>query len=360
MKNKKVVITGGTGYLAQMLAKRWGHENNVILLTSGREGINNNFNNSLEVAKDSSNLKYCKWDMKAINTQWASELENADLLLNLAGKTVNCRYTEKNKKEVLWSRLNTTTLLGKALEKCIHPPKLWMNMSSATIYSHSTDRPQNEISGKISPLKKDNMPFSFLDRIRFSLKKINRAIKYGTQHNLVKEMENDFSVSVCRKWEESFFKFNTPRTRKLALRTAIVIGNGAVYAACKDLAQKGIGGSQGSGKQKFSWIHEEDFARAIEWLLEQREIEGAINIVAPKVSTNEEWMQLVRKSVGVNWGIHLPTWLLELGAWLRGTETELILKSRWVEPYLLIKSGFKFKYPSLTEAITSISGRNLC
>lgn len=355
MKQKKIIITGGSGYIAQMLAKKWTKDNTVILFTGKHQHPNNNFNKNLLSPHDYPTLRYRSWDIRGTQKDWATDLEGADLVLNLAGKTVNCRYHESNKQEVLSSRIITTNSLGEAIQKSTHPPKLWINMSSATIYTHSMDQAQDEINGQISDLKKDNMPYSFLDRVRFGIKKGIRQLRYGRQHAKVKDLDNDFSVSVCRQWESAFFSHRTAFTRKIAVRTAIVIGDGGVYTACYDLATSGLGGKQGSGKQKFSWIHEEDFARAIEFCVLHPEIEGIINVAAPEVSTNHEWMKLIRKAAGVRWGLSLPEWLLEIGAFFKGTETELILKSRWVVPGLLQKKGFTFLYPQITKAVEAIS-----
>ncbi len=358
MKHKKIVITGGTGYLAQMLARKWGKENSVFLLTSTLRTVNNNFNKKLVSKDDGLNVTYRCWMGNTDDTEWQQDIEGADLVVNLAGKTVNCRYNESNKNTVLSSRIETTNRIGHVVAHSIHPPKLWINMSSATIYAHSMDHPQNEISGRISPLKKDNMPFSFLDQMRFGWKRLKRQLIYGADHAKVRSLNEDFSVAVCRQWESAFFAHRTPFTRKIAARTAIVIGAGGVFTACCALAKAGWGGKQGSGKQKFSWIHEEDFARALEFCVAESDVEGAINFSAPKVSTNEEWMQLIRKSCNINWGLSLPEWILEVGAKLKGTETELLLKSRWVEPALLLKNGFQFRYPEISMAIAAITSEN--
>ena len=358
MKHKKIVITGGTGYLAQMLARKWGRENSVFLLTSTLRTVNNNFNKKLVSKDDGLNIQYRCWTDNAGDAAWKEDIEGADLVLNLAGKTVNCRYNETNKNVVLSSRIDTTNRIGNAIAHSIHPPKLWINMSSATIYAHSMEHPQNEIAGMISPLKKDNMPYSFLDRIRFGLKRFKRQLIYGAGHAKVRSLDEDFSVAVCRQWESAFFAHRTPFTRKIAARTAIVIGEGGVFTACCGLAKAGLGGKLGSGKQKFSWIHEEDFARALEFCVDESNVEGAINFSAPKVSTNEEWMGLIRKSCNVKWGLSLPVWIVEIGAKLKGTETELLLKSRWVEPSLLLKNGFQFRYPEISLAIAAITSEN--
>lgn len=315
MKNKKIVIAGGTGFIGQELVKYFGKENNIVILTRQLTNTTNNRNkyNTLTEA-DLIKTRTVKWDGKNIG-EWASELEGADIIINLAGKTVNSRYTSKNKKEILESRINATKVIGEAIRQCSKPPKLWINASSATIYKNADDKPQDD---------------------------------YTT------EFENDFSVQVCLAWEKAFNEQLTPGTRRIALRLAITLGAGGVLLPYFNLLKFGLGGRQGGGKQMFSWVHIEDVCRTIEWMDSRVEMQGYYNCTSPNPVTNKEFMSLLRKATGHKIGLPAFAWMLKIGAVMIGTETELILKSRWVLPTKLLESGFEFKYPFLKDAFAEI------
>jgi uncharacterized protein len=248
---------------------------------------------------------------------WAAELEGVDLLINLAGKSVNCRYTQKNKQEIFDSRTNATTVLGLAVKQAIRPPKLWINAASATIYRHATDRPQDDETGEIG---------------------------------------SGFSVEVCKLWEKTFFEQRTPFTRKVALRMAIALGNGGVMVPYFNLLKFGLGGRQGSGSQMYSWVHIADVCRMIEWIDAHDDIEGTYNCSSPNPVTNNDFMQTLRKVAGHKIGLPAYTWMLKMGAAIIGTETELLLKSRWVIPSKILATGFQFTYPGLEDAFKEIIG----
>lgn len=298
-KFKKIVLAGGNGYLGQVLAKHYSSLTDDIIVLARKPKPKH------------GNIRTVVWDGKSEGT-WAENLENADLLVNLCGKNVNCRYTSKNQKEIIDSRVGPTRLLNWVIERLENPPKVWINITSATIYRHAEDHAQDEASGEIG---------------------------------------HGFSIDVCRRWEASFFETPTPRTRKVALRMGIVFGNGdGAYPRLMNLVKFGLGGKQGNGQQYVSWIHEQDAALSTQWILTHEDIKGVVNCTAPNPVQNHEMMQKLRKAYGMGFGLPCPTWMLTLGAWLIGTETELILKSRWVVPAILEKSGFKFQYPTIDTA----------
>jgi uncharacterized protein (TIGR01777 family) len=303
MKYKKIILAGGNGYLGRVLANYYKDKANEIVILSRQE------------RDTSGNVRTVVWDGKT-RSKWTAELVNADMLINLCGKNVNCRYTAKNKAEIIASRVLPTELLGMVIQDMFEPPKLWINVTSATIYRHAEDHPQDEETGEIG---------------------------YG------------FSVDVCNAWETAFNKYDTPKTRKITLRMGIVLGrHDSVFPRLLNLVKMGMGGQQGDGMQYVSWVHEHDVARATEWFADHPELNGIFNCTAPDAIKNAELMRVIRKAYGISFGLPAPQWLLEIGAIVIGTETELILKSRWVVPKRLLDSGFKFKYEKAEDAVHDI------
>ncbi|WP_256006292.1 TIGR01777 family oxidoreductase [Pedobacter deserti] len=303
MKYNKIVLAGGSGYLGQVLSKYYRYlAKEVIVL--GRK-----------YKASEGNIRTVLWD--GVNEgEWKNTLNGADLLINLCGKNVNCRYTEENKAEIIYSRVIPTALLGSVIAELEHPPRVWINITSATIYRHAEDCPQDEEAGNIG---------------------------YG------------FSIDVCRQWEETFFNTNTPLTRKIALRMGIVFGRkDGAFPRLLNLVKFGLGGKQGDGQQYVSWVHEQDAAKCTEWLLNREELNGVINCTAPEPIKNSQLMGLIRNAYGVPFGLPAPAWLLEIGAKVIGTETELILKSRWVLPKRLLDSGYSFLFPKAEYAVKDL------
>ncbi len=300
---KKIVITGGNGFLGKTLTKYFAPNCKEIVVIARK------------VVPTSSNITWVEWDGKTLG-EWSKSFEGADAVINLAGKNVDCRYTDKNKKQILESRLNSTNVVGEAIRKCSNRPKVWLNASSATIYVDSRDRLMTEANGVIG---------------------------------------DDFSMTVCKRWEEVFNSFKDLAIRQVALRTSIVLGwEGAALPALATLAKFGLGGKQGDGKQYCSWIHIDDFCRATDWLIQNEKASGPYNITAPAPLPNEEFMKILREALRVPMGVPAPGWLPELGAVIIRTETELVLKSRKVYPKRLLDEGFIFINPDLHVAMNSL------
>ena len=299
---KKLVIAAGTGFLGEVLVNHFQNEfDEIVILTRGK-------------SRTTAKIRFVNWDANSFSG-WENELENADVLINLAGKSVDCRYTDANKNEIRSSRIDSTKILNEAVLHCENPPKHWLNSSTSTIYRHSEDKQMTEENGEVG---------------------------------------NDFSMNVAKAWEKVFFETETPKTLKTALRTSIVLGkNGGAFIPLKKLTQFGLGGKQGNGNQFISWIHQEDFARAIEFII-KNELVGVINVVSPQPIKNKVFMSELRRELKMPFGIPTPEILLKIGAKIIGTEPELVLKSRNVLPQKLNDHGFKFKFETLSEALKNL------
>lgn len=295
----KIIIAGGTGFLGENLKTYFTEKGNQVYILTRKPQHENEI----------------YWDAKTIG-EWKNMLEKADVIINLTGKSVDCRYHDKNKQEIYTSRIDSTKVLQEAVNLCKEKPKVWLNASSATIYVHSEKHLNTEENGVIG---------------------------------------DDFSMNICKSWEEEFFKCKNEETRKVALRTSIVLGNnGGAFPKLKMITKLGLGGKQGRGNQMVSWIHIDDFCNAVDWIIQNKNISGAINVTAPAPISNEMMMYELRKQYKAPFGLNAPVWQLEIASIFMKTETELLLKSRNVYPEKLIKSGFKFSFPTLEETIYNL------
>jgi uncharacterized protein (TIGR01777 family) len=303
----RVVIPGGAGHLGRIVAGHLHARGNAVTVLSRSGAV-------------------APWQIVSWNgadpDDWERELEDADVVINLAGRSVNCRYNRNNRREILESRIRTTELLGEAISKLHRPPRLWVNASTATIYRHSLDREMDEANGKLGGQEPD-VPDSWR-----------------------------FSIEVATSWERTLFAATTPHTRKIALRSAMVMSaeRGGTFDILLRLVRFGLGGACGSGKQFVSWIHQDDFVRALDYLVAHAEFKGSINVASPNPLRNEDFMRLLRKAWGSKVGLPASKWMLEVGAFFLRTETELILKSRRVVPGLLLAGGFEFQFPEWSGA----------
>jgi uncharacterized protein (TIGR01777 family) len=248
---------------------------------------------------------------------WIVELEGCDVCINLTGRSVNCRYGEANRREIHDSRILSTRLLGSVIASLANPPRLWLNSSTATIYRHSLDRANDEATGELG------------------------GGEPGAQDTW------NFSIKVAKDWEEAFFAAATPRTRKVAMRSAVTFSPGkhGIFDVLSTLVRRGLGGTNGDGRQMVSWVHGEDFVRAVEFLISREEISGAVNIASPHPVPNWEFMRVLRRAWDVPIGLPAPAWLIEVGCFVMRTESELVLKSRYVVPGRLEAEGFQFLFP---------------
>jgi len=308
---RKIILAGGSGFLGTTLARRFAAAGDeVIVLTRAPK-------------ERSDGAREISWDARTLGN-WVAQVDGADAVINLTGKSVDCRYTEKNRRAIIASRVDSTRAVGEAIASCANPPRVWLNASSATIYKHALERAADE-SGETGATP---------------------------------EAKDAFSIEVIRQWERALDEARTPDTRKVALRITMVLGErGGVFPVLRRLTRFGLGGRMGSGQQFVSWIHEEDFGRAVEWLIERDDLSGPINLAAPNPLANAEMMRLVRNECSAPFGLPATEWMLEIGAFFLRTETELILKSRRVIPGRLLASGFQFHFPKFENALRNLQQR---
>jgi len=308
----KIVIPGGSGQVGAVLARafqRDGHE--VVVLSRSPQ---------------KQSWRVVAWEPPKLG-DWTAELEGADVVINLAGRSVNCRYHAANREEIVRSRVDSVKALGDAIRSLKCPPKVWLQASTATIYAHRYDAPNDEATGIVGGLEPDAP-----DTWRFS-------------------------IEVATAWEKALDEAETPGTRKVKLRSAMIMSpdRNGIFDTLLELARRGLGGTAADGRQFISWIHEADFIRSIYWLIDHPEVDDAVNLASPNPLPNREFMAALRRAAGVKFGLPATRWMLEIGAIFMRTETELILKSRRVVPGRMLKAGFTFQYPDW-----SVAARELC
>ena len=311
----KVVMPGGSGHVGHLLARsfaRDGHD--VVILSRGGAAVP---------------WRVVAWDGVTMG-DWARELHDADVVINLAGRSVNCRYTPARRREILESRLASTRVLGEAIARAPRPPRVWLQSSTATIYAHRYDAPNDEATGILG----------------------------GSESGLPDTWR--FSIDVAMAWEREFDRAapSTP-TRKVNMRSAIVMSpeRGGPFDVLLGLVRRGLGGTSGDGRQFVSWIHDLDFVRAVNCLIDRADITGVVNLAAPTPLTNAEFMRALRDAWGTSIGLPAPRWLLEIGAIFMRTETELVLKSRRVVSTRLSDHGFVFTWPAWPDAARDLVKR---
>jgi uncharacterized protein (TIGR01777 family) len=312
----RIVIPGGSGQVGRLLARFFqerGHH--VTILTRGPY---------------TAPWLTVHWDAKSLGP-WVETLEGADVCIHLSGRSINCRFTPLNRRELFDSRIGPTRLLHRAFGVLVNPPRLWLNASTATIYRHALDRDMDEAAGEIGGNE-------LISRRRRAPEKWN------------------WTIQLARAWESAFFSTPTPRTRKVAMRTSLVFSPvpGNVFSVFSNLVRFGLGGTQGNGRQYVSWIHEADFARALEFLIGREEIDGPVNLAAPNPLPNREFMAALREAWEMPNGLPAPAPIIELGSLLMRTESELVLKSRRVVPGRLLDAGFEFVFPTWSEAAADL------
>jgi uncharacterized protein (TIGR01777 family) len=310
----RIVIPGGNGQVGQMLARHFQAQGHAVTI----------FSRSAVVAP----WRVAIWD-GLTRGDWIADLEGSDVCINLTGRHVNCRYTAANRREIYDSRVFPTLLLNEVIGTLHDPPRVWLNASTATIYRHALDRPMDEATGEIGG-SEPGVPDTWKDSIR-----------------------------VAKGWEEAFFTGETPRTRKVALRSAITFSpdRGGIFDVLLGLVRRGLGGTNGSGEQFVSWVHENDFIHAVDWLIAREDFKGVVNVASPNPLPNRDFMRELREAWGTRIGLPAAPWMIEIGSWIMRTESELVLKSRRVVPGRLLDGGFQFQFPEWPEAARELVGR---
>jgi uncharacterized protein (TIGR01777 family) len=308
----RIVIPGGSGQIGSMLARHFQEQgHHVTVLTR---------------SPYTASWQTVHWDSETVGP-WTEHLEGADVCINLTGRSINCRFTEANRAALYNSRINSTRLLNRVIASLNDPPKVWLNAATSTIYRHSIDKPMDEATGELGG---------------------NELI---SKHRRAPKRWN-FSVQLAKDWEAALFETETPRTRKIALRSAVTFSPvpGNAFAVFLNLVRFSLGGTQGNGCQYVAWIHEADYARAIDFLIAHDEISGPVNIVAPNPEPNREFMEALRDAYGMPNGLPAPALFIEIGAFFLRTESELVLKSNRVVPGRLLDAGFEFQFPDWRDA----------
>ena len=308
----KIVIAGGSGQVGTILARAFHRSGDEVVVLSRRASTRP--------------WRVATWDGVSVGG-WRREIDGSDVVVNLAGRSVNCRYTAANRREIIDSRVLSTRVVGAAVAQASRPPRVWLQASTATIYAHSYDRPNDEYSGVLGG---------------------DEAGAPGTWK---------FSIDVARAWEAAFEEVRTARTRKVRLRSAMTMSPdaGGVFDTLLKVVRRGLGGPAGDGRQFVSWVHEDDFVAAVRWLIDRDDVDGVVNVAAPHPLPYADFMRVLRDASGTRFGLPANRWMLELAALFMRTETELILKSRRVVPARLLEGGFAFKFPQWPAA-----ARDLC
>ncbi len=310
----RIIIPGGSGQVGTVLARAFEKDGHEVVILSRSAGA--------------SQFKTVPWDAENLG-DWALEFENADVVINLAGRSVNCRYNQENRRQIMDSRVNSTRIVGEAITAAKNPPKLWLQSSTATIYAHRFDEANDELTGIIGGDEKD-APDTW-----------------------------NFSIAVAKAWEAAAKEFNLPGTRLVLMRSAMIMSpdRDGIFDTMLGLVRKGLGGTAGNGQQYISWIHEKDFISAVYFLIENESLDGAVNIASPNPLPNREFMKIFRDAWGMKIGLPATELMLEIGAFLMRTETELILKSRRVRPARLLEAGFEFEFPDWQSAAADLCKR---
>jgi hypothetical protein len=312
----KIVLPGGSGQVGTLLARAFVRDGHEVVILGRKPAV-------------MQSARFVQWDGQTV-AEWAGELEGADVVINLAGRSVNCRYTPRNRREIIESRVNSTRAVGAAIRQCERPPRVWLQASTATIYAHRYDAAHDEATGILG----------------------------GDEPDAPETWR--FSIDVAKRWEAALAAaLPLPSTRTVLMRSSIVLSpdRGGIFDVLLGLVRHGLGGTVGNGRQFMSWIHEHDFVGAVYRLIENEHLHGPVILAAPNPLPNAEFMRTLREAWGTRFGLPAPGFILEIGTAIMRTESELVLKSRRVVPARLLADGFAFRYPQWREAAAELCAR---
>nr|WP_042197610.1 TIGR01777 family oxidoreductase [Kibdelosporangium sp. MJ126-NF4]CEL23070.1 Cell division inhibitor [Kibdelosporangium sp. MJ126-NF4]CTQ90208.1 Cell division inhibitor [Kibdelosporangium sp. MJ126-NF4] len=309
----KIVLPGGTGHIGRLLSRALaaaGHD--VVVLSR----------------QDRARPGVVRWDGRTVGA-WAAELDGCDAVINLAGRSVNCRYNDRNVRAMMDSRVDSTRAVGEAIRRASAPPRVWLQMSTATIYAHRSDAANDEATGIIGGDETD-VPGYWA-----------------------------FSVDIAKAWEQAQQEAITPHTRKVTLRTAMVMSpeRGGAFDMLRRMVRLGLGGPVAGGGQFMSWIHDEDLVRSVEFLMDNEDMTGPVNLAAPSPVPYGDFMRALRAACGIPIGLPATRWMAEIGAFVLRSDTELLLKSRRVTPGRLVDAGFAFQFTDWPDAARDLVHR---
>lgn len=308
---KRVLIFGGTGHMGAAIKRHLDPAEYKITV----------------VTRNPKSADEIQWDARTLGP-WVDALDGAEVVMNLAGRRVHCRYNEANKKEMMDSRILSTRILGEAISQCPNPPKVWLQASTATLYAHTFGPANDDVTGVMA----------------------------GSEPDAPAEWK--YSIEIGTKWEEALNQAVTPNTRKVAMRTAIMMGidKESALDVFSGLTRKGLGGRLASGKQWVSWVHELDMVRAIQFLIES-DLEGPVNIASPNPLPQAEFAKELRQAWGIPFGLPATPWMIAIGAWFMDGDSEIVLKSRRVVPKRLTDAGFQFQFPEFGPAVRDLAAK---
>ncbi|MGO1052843.1 TIGR01777 family oxidoreductase [Crossiella sp. CA198] len=313
----RIVLPGGAGHIGEFLGRALVALGHQVVVLSRRPA-----------PAPTPGIEWLHWDGRTLGP-WAGRIDGCDAVVNLAGRSVSCRYTAANLREMMDSRVHSTRVIGEAIARADRPPATWLQMSTATIYAHRFDQANDETTGEIG----------------------------GGEPGVPDYWA--YSVRIAENWEAAQRESGTPDTRQVALRTAIVMspGRGGAFHVLRRLTRLGLGGPVAGGKQYVSWIHGQDLVRAVTFLLDHPELTGPVNLAAPNPLPHRDLMRALRAAQGIPVGLPATKWMTELGAFALRSDTELLLKSRRVVPGRLLEAGFRFDFPDWPAAVTDLLRR---
>lgn len=304
---KKIILAGGTGALGKLLTDAFINSGWHVVILTRRITIPN-----------TSDITWVRWDGANLG-DWSTYLEGADAVINLSGKSIQCRFTEDNQKELYDSRILPTKVLGKAIEQLNDKPNLWINFSGVSIFN------------QLDVLQDENS----------------------------KEIGKGFLASLTEAWERAFWDANLSDVQQVVLRVSpVLLKDSGFFAELLPLVKMGLGGHVADGKQWINWIHYTDLVNLIFWIIQHEKPAPIYHACSPSPSSNAIFMKTFRSVVGIPIGFPLPTMMAKIGAFAKGVDASLLLDSTPVTTSATVEDGFVFQYPNAEVAIKQLLNKS--